>query len=149
MFSELLGENGTERKPERKAGLFESLIGDPTIIFQSLLDDPARYEDGVAELLQELIYRRKRIEDLTEEELELLNRAALEFTQGKPTKKELPLPAELMKKAPMSVRAALGDFEDDDEPDLEFREVGRPQAVAAPIVLPPTPPSFWWKQKGQ
>jgi len=69
----------------RDAGLFSAYLGRPEPLFQDLVHDPSRYEEGVDVLLQRLI-SGETVAQLKPEEVDLLNRATLEFLQ--PTPKE-------------------------------------------------------------
>src|SRR5262245_5310253 len=62
-----------------RQGLFASLLGDPAVLFDDLLKNPGKYEPGVEALLLQLIGGRRRLQDLSIEEQELLDRATLDW----------------------------------------------------------------------
>lgn len=139
---ELAGAVDTGTRPEPKQELFSALIGDARVLFQELLDDPSRFEEGVAELLQQLINSRRTFEEMTPEERDLLNRAAIDFATNKsaaPKKVETPSEGGGM---PAAARAAMSS--EDEEPELEWGESGRHVPLSA--ELPDSPPTFWWQK---
>jgi hypothetical protein len=62
-------------------GLFASLVGDPTVLFDDLLRSPEKYEPQVEGLLLELMTGRKRLQDLPTEDREVLDRATLDWNR--------------------------------------------------------------------
>ena len=140
---QLAGAQRTELVPQRNEGLFQQLIGEPLVLFQSLLDDPELYEPGVSELLQDLINKRRELAALSHEEQELLNRAAIDFaTDKRPTTRQPELPT--TPREPGRLPAAAHMAMSQEEPELEYREHGRPVKV---IDVPDSPPTFWWRKK--
>lgn len=121
---ELDGERETaEGKADRRRGLFESLIGDPRVLFYDLLDEPDSYESGTAELLQELI-NGKKIDELTPEQIALLDRAVLVHASTKIPRKSKPK-----------------------TPDSALRMVsGEDEEESGPTFVMPTGPTFWWRR---
>lgn len=70
-----------DRPPDvGRKGLFLELVGDPRILLQDLLDSPAKYEEGVSSLLQDLVSGRRKFESLLQSESEQLDRATIDFT---------------------------------------------------------------------
>ena len=118
-FSELVTESVPE-KPKRARGLFAELLGSSAeTLFGDLLDHPDKYEDGVAELVQQLISGAKKLEELSEQERDLLNRATLDFAHNPPRKQD----AEL-RVAP----APPSPYSDEQEIEMEM----------------PAADAFWW-----
>lgn len=118
------------------AGLFESLVGDPIVLFSGVLDNPDTYEDGVSELLQELVYKKRPVAELSLEERALLDRAAIDFASAKrprPPPRVKPRPSPVRSSLPAPARAACGEEGSNDD---------RP-----PIEIPDAPPTFWWRDK--
>jgi hypothetical protein len=146
-FSELVEEHAKERQSAstQSSSLFHGLIGNPAVLFEDLLADPSRYEDGVAELLQLVIGGVKKLEDLTPEEMQLLDRAAFEFAQA-PKKTPKPL-SPAPKEEPE-------EFEELYEKDAEVRyheSSAQPDftldyAFDGAAGTEDKPPSFWWKK---
>ncbi len=125
-LAELASEE-TPSPPAQPASLF-SMVGDPTVLFSDLIDDPGRYEDGVDTLLQQLMHKQKKLEDLNERERQLLNSAVVTFVQA-PRRAPTPVPT-VRKKAP-----------EPEEVDLD--EHGAPTPTEPDI---PEAPAFWWKR---
>lgn len=125
--------------PRGKVGLYEGLIGDARVLYQALQEDPERFEDGLEDLLHEILSSNKSTEDLDPEKKRALDRAVLDFAMGKtalgePRKK--PAPSGLSR-----AREATGPS----MPELEHHEGGRliPVERDAPIEIPDVP-TFWW-----
>ncbi len=136
---QLAGAQRTEPARQKSDGLFQQLIGEPLLLFQSLLDDPEMFETGVSELLQELISNHRQLSELDHEEQELLNRAAIDFATAKrPSPKPEPETTPTPRGLPAAARMAMS------EPELEYREHGRPVPV---IDVPKSAPTFWWRKK--
>jgi hypothetical protein len=115
-----------------RPGIYEALIDDPQVLFQAVLDSPSSYEDGVSELLQELMHRRTPVRDLGQEQQDLLNRAAIEFATGKSPAPPTPTP---------SPRKAA-------QPLREVELVHSDQGPHIPEVgLPDAPTTFWWRRR--
>lgn len=55
-------------------------------MFQDMLRDPAKYEDGVSDLLVELVSGQKKLPDLSPEETALLDRATIDLSRPSSTK---------------------------------------------------------------
>lgn len=129
------------REPDRPKtdGLFEQLIGEPLLLFQSLLDDPNAFEPGVSELLQDLINKHRELSNLNPEEHDLLNRAAIDFATTKRPTPRHPSPSPTPQRLPAAARMAVGE----EEPELEYREHSRPVRI---IEIPDEPPTFWWRK---
>lgn len=72
-------ESTSIERPKKRKGLFSELIGDPQIIFQDLLLNPNKYEEGVSELIQDLVSKRKTLERLDEREMQMLDRAVIDY----------------------------------------------------------------------
>ncbi len=113
------------------------MIGDPLVLFHSLLDRPETFEPGVSELLQGLVSGKRSLDDLSSNESELLNRAAIDFATAKRPK---PAPKPMApRRLPSAARMAAKQ-----EPEYEWRDHGRPVKV---IDVPEGPATFWWRKK--
>lgn len=85
-LSELLRPPVVSKSSSPPSGLFCSLVGVPEVMFDDLLRDPKKYEDGVAELLQEMIQGSKTIGSLSSSEMRLLDRATLDLNRSSSAK---------------------------------------------------------------
>jgi hypothetical protein len=105
------------------------------------LDSPETFEPGVSELLQDLISKQRELAELSRDEHELLNRAAIDFATAKrPQPKHEPPTPPTPKGLPSAARMAMSQA----EPEFEYRERGRPVKV---INVPDSAPTFWWRKK--
>lgn len=80
-LSELTSPPPASPAPSSVSGLFASLIGDPTVIFDDLLRNPEKYEPRVQGLLLDLMSGRRRLAELPTEEREILDRATLDWNR--------------------------------------------------------------------
>jgi len=120
---ELAGGTDTVEPLESRGDLFGSLIGDPRVLFQDVLDRPDDYEEGLAELLIELLDGKTKADELDPTRRDMLNRSVLDFAQP-PRPKEPPV---VRRQAPEALHMAEREYEDYYEPDL-----------------PSEPKPFWW-----
>jgi hypothetical protein len=140
-FRELVEQELTESpQPEANDGLFSQLVQDPAILYREYLDDPDRFEESAGLLLQQLYSGLKNLEELTPEEMKILDQATVEFAQylAKPK-----TPSESQRAA--QPRSAIPS---DDEPEIPWTDhVGGPSlpAMELPVSLPDAP-TFWWKK---
>jgi hypothetical protein len=126
---ELAGETESAPPDRQQKELFESLISDPLILFQAIIDDPDRYEDGVSDLLVEVINGRQSLDTLSRQDKDLLNRSVVDFATHThtPRRREMqPAP----RRVPPAVRAAM---QETPEEELE---------------IPTDVPTFWWSRAG-
>lgn len=65
-----------------------ALLGDPKVLMQDVLSDPDKYEEEVFSLTQDLASGRRAMSDLKEHEMQLLDRATIDFTQPRRIKQE-------------------------------------------------------------
>ena len=137
-FWELAGAQTTAPERQKNDGLFRQLIGEPLLLFQSLLDDPDRFETGVSELLQDLINKRKELAALSQEEQELLNRAAIDFATAKSPRPKAEPSRHQARELPAAARQAV------EQSEVEYREGG---GTGRTINVPKTAPTFWWRTK--
>ncbi len=93
---------------EGRKGLFLELVRDPQVLLQDLLDSPAKYEEGVSTLLQDLVSGRRKIESLSREESELLDRATIDFTRTVQRQEVVP---------PPEPKASTAEFYDEEGED--------------------------------
>jgi hypothetical protein len=130
---ELVTELVEPSKPERAKGLFESLIADPRVLFHGLLESPENYESGVSELLQNLVSGRQKRGELTPMELELLDRATVEFASAKrPKPHGGPPPLKQVETKKLTPP---------EEVELVYSEKGR---HTPDVEIPESPPTHWW-----
>lgn len=130
---------GSSTEPEgepspQSNGLFTALIRDPVVLYQEYLSHPDLIDEDVGLLLTQLVTRQKRLEDLTPEEMQKLDRATVDFAQGPPK------PKPSLPRATSTPRTSTVH----EEPDVEWHEGGMrlPEPVA-PIDIP-TVPTRWW-----
>jgi hypothetical protein len=114
-------------RPTGRAGLFESLLGSAAPILYDLLDHPDKYEPGVDRLVQQLTAGRPTTE-LDQDELELLDRAVLDFSRAPRT------PA-----VRASVTAISNRRTADELTDSERQVVNEPDDHDGPPTR-----AFWW-----
>lgn len=113
----------------RPTGLFEELLQSrPEAIYIDLLDHPEKFEDGVKELVEELVTKKR---ELSDRERDLLNRAVLDFL-AKPKEKVAPKPIP---------KKAVEKLEMDELLTEELAEID--DAPAAPTATGELP-AFWW-----
>src|SRR5215510_15870275 len=83
-FQELVEKDragmGSPALPPKRGGLFQALLGNPAILHAALLDRPDAYDPKLLPLLLQL-RTGKKLEELTPEEIALLDAATLEFVQ--------------------------------------------------------------------
>ena len=98
-FSALATANA---KPEdagsKRGGLFSALLKDPMVLLQDLLASPGKYQEGVFPLVQDLVSGRRKLEGLSKDETELLDRATIDFSRADQPKKVEPVPAPKVRK---------------------------------------------------
>lgn len=129
--SELVGRVAQGGSAPQPARLFETLVGDPNVLLQSLLRCPAKYESGVAELLQKLTSGSSKLSTLSGDELDLLDRAVIDFNRPDiPPKSRAVVP-------PKALRPLLEEPEQEEE-GYETHEDGDPQPKTAEL------PPYWW-----
>jgi hypothetical protein len=80
-FSELVEAPPPEVRP-KPSGLFEGLLGDPAALLEDVQRNPAKYEEGVSELLSSITQGLKPLADLNVAERGLLDRATLDYAQA-------------------------------------------------------------------
>ena len=150
-FSEIVAEDGTPKETARghtQKGLFEAYLGDPRVLYYELIEDPSRFEDGVSDLVQQLVGGMKQLEQLSPAEKRLLDRATLSWAEPRhrPSGDSLtrssstPLP---VKEPPATYAEAL----EDPDIELEYREHGAPVPILdADLgdISAEAPPTFWW-----
>lgn len=85
----------SEKQPPaaaKRGGLFLGLLKDPHALLQDLLESPNKYEEGVSTLLQDLVAGRRRLDELTDQEMLLLDRATVDFAQPARHNRVIPPP---------------------------------------------------------
>jgi hypothetical protein len=124
-FSELIGEPVKADSP-KKNGLFSALLGNPAVLLHDCLDSPAKYQDDVLPLVQDLVSGNKKIDDLTAEEMLLLDQATIDYNQTKAP------PAPPQPPSEGTVKTAEADLMYDDSAAAD-----QPAALA-------DAPAYWW-----
>ena len=80
------------------SGLFKALVGDPNIMMSDYLENPAKYEEGVYDLLLDLTAGHRSLQELKPEEQEILDRAVIDFNS--PNRRPVPPPPPPPKESP-------------------------------------------------
>lgn len=112
--------------------LYEALVSNPLVLYHSYLDDPESFEEGTAELIQELMTGRRSYDNLNAEELSLLDRAAVQMAHARtPREKERARAMPEREGSSLAIRAAQGELDSDGD-DFEI-----------PDIVPTT---RWWNQ---
>lgn len=104
----------------------------------SVLDNPDVYEEGVAELLQEMVYKGRGLDELTEQERGLLDRAALDLASDKRPRPPAPKPhppRHQTRQQPKALQAAKGELP------------SQASSSSGPLEIPKSPPTFWWRDR--
>lgn len=116
--------------------MFESMIGDPRVLYYALLDKPDAFEEGLSDVVQKLVAGTKKFDSLTREELAMLDRAVFDFVEDKRPRapKE-----EGVKPDERSILARHFDEEEDEE------EEGEAGGLSLHIETPDVP-TFWWRK---
>lgn len=121
----------------RPTGLFEELLQSrPEAIYIDLLDHPEKFEDGVKELVEELVARPRALSD---KERDLMNRAVLDFV-AKPKDKPR-APAKKPEVSRLGMDETLGD---EDLATLLAGDAGDDDAPIAASSSNGEPAPFWW-----
>jgi hypothetical protein len=110
----------------KREGLFSALLGDPEILLHDLLSDPSKYEEGVSNLVQDLASGQRSINDLEPHEMELLDRATIDFSQPRRSRQE-PKPA-----PPPAPKIEPPEFD-------ELVEIGEPMKLPPKLAN-----AYWW-----
>lgn len=129
----------TEQSPPTSTGLFLSLLRDPAVLYRDYLDHPEKYDEQTAQLLMELISRTKTLETLTPEDMELLNKATMNFAQ--PTR---PLPKKQSNERYSASVQQTSSESKEEEDEVEWHG---PNMRLPPMEIPvdiPTVPTKWW-----
>jgi len=121
-FTALVSMSDLPQKGPQRDGLFGALLRDPRVLLQDLLANPEKYEDGVASLVQELAAGSRKLDDLAPAEVELLDRATVDFNQPTRRREVSPDPTPVQRTT---------------EPDVEYTA---PKAAPSLNGLEP----YWW-----
>lgn len=132
----------------RGSGLFETLLGDPRALYQEVLEDPNRFEEGVIELSQQLVSGATSLDALTSMEKDLLDRAVLDWSRPRHSSPgPSAQPSSTSSGVPEEVELSYAEAMDDPDVELEYREHGPPVPLSlTPDLLTEAPPTFWWRQ---
>jgi hypothetical protein len=104
-------ESQVHHEPQR-SGLFSTLLGDPVVLYQAHLEHPELFNPETSQLLTDLLTLRKSVPSLTQPEMDLLDRATVDFAQHRPVRK-----SKRPKAPPVTPHI---EEEDDEEPELEW-----------------------------
>lgn len=122
-----------DEQPPKPRGLFWDLLGgDHHALGEDILEHPDRYDDRLVTLMRELAEGRRKLEELTSDEQNLLNRGTLDFAQLRPDKSQTP-------KAPPPPKRT--------KPSDETRVVEPPPMAEPGVDVPETPGGmrpYWW-----
>ena len=148
-FSEIVAEDATpkESPSRRKTGLFEAYLGDPRALYYELIEDPSRFEDGVMDLVQQLLAGSKRLESLSPEETNLLDRATLSWAEPRhrTTSGETPGGTSSTISPSREPPATYGEALEDPDIELEYREDGKHAPILDADLTGQSLPDFWWQ----
>jgi hypothetical protein len=122
-FSDVLAQGEVSGTGKKQEGLFTALVGDPKVIMADLLSHPSKYEEGVYDLLLELVAGRRSLQQLNENEQQLLDRAVVDFNSTE----HAPAPPQPPKEA---AKPELGE-----EREIEYHE---------PVATSVTEVPYWW-----
>lgn len=106
-------------------------------MFEDLLSNPEKYDEQMAQLIQQLISGQKKLDELKRSELQLLDRATFEYSQA-----HIKKPESLVQKpvAPPQ-EASYG------EPTEEEQVYGDAGPIEQELVVPEQQmPTHWWKR---
>jgi hypothetical protein len=131
--------------------LFDALVGDPRVLYYELMEDPSRFEEEVATLVQQIVSGQKPYESLSSTEKTLLDRATLDWARTRHQKPKAPSPISSKSPAPTQPEAVQhltrAEAVSDPSVELEYREDGRHvplQTTPEPDI--PAAPTFWWRK---
>lgn len=117
--AELLETQAPASSSGKPTGLFEELLQSrPEVLYVDMTEHPEKYEDGVTDLVRELVSSRR---ELQPEERALLDRAVLDFMASPRPKAERPKKPEPRLTLPRADEAAPVVDAPDDLPDGEAR----------------------------
>ena len=136
-----------KKKPSQE--LFDAILGDPRVLYYELMEDPSRFEEGTAELIQQIVSGQKPYETLSAAEKNQLNLATLDWARSRHQKRESPTssgpPVQRSEAVKHLTRAeALAD----PSVELEYREDGQHMPVTSEAPSPDIPkaPTHWWRK---
>lgn len=135
---------------EKRDGLFTVLLGDPRVLYYELLEDPSRFEEGVSDLIQQLVSGARSLESLSTDEMQLLDRAVVDWTRPRHRTSASSQPSlESNVSQPAVEYLSREEAVADPEVDLEYREDGQHvpilEGTATPEIPTEAPSTFWWR----
>jgi hypothetical protein len=132
----------------RRSGLFETLLGDPRVLYQEVLEDPSRFEPEAMDLIQRLVAGAVSLDALTSTEREMLDRAVLDWSRPRHSSRgSSTSPSTISSDLPEEVERSYQEALEDPDVELEYREGGPPVPVSLAPEVPTDPvPTFWWRQ---
>ena len=143
----LAGESAKPKSP----GLFDALVGDPRVLYYELMEDPSRFEEETATLVQQMVSGQKQYENLSSAERTMLDRATLDWARSRHQKPTTP-PGSSKPRAPAQPEAVRhltrADAIADPSVELEYREDGQhvPIQHTSSALDIPKPPTNWWRK---
>lgn len=140
--------------PERKPplGLFDALVGDPRALYYELMEDPSRFEEEVATLVQQIVSGQRPYASLSSSERTTLDRATLDWARTR-HQKSTTSPTSSKQLAPVKSEAVeyltRAEILADPTIELEYSEDGQhvpliPGHEPAPDI--PKAPTHWWRK---
>ena len=136
-------------KKPRATGLFSALIGDVRILYQELLEDPGRFDERAAELLQNLSSGGQQLSTLTPEEMDVLDAATLDYARPRRSQPSSETKSKRLPEEPTAVKyLTRREALEDPSVPLVYNEGGgftplSEESSSLPIERPST---FWWKK---
>lgn len=134
-------ETKAQGSRRQRPGLFMELVRDPAVLYQEYLEDPEEFDPEVAQLLTDLVTRKRTLDALTAEEMRQLDQATVVMAQSSPKpSKDKSQSSESKTRSPIDLD---DDFGEEDE-EIEWNG-GDMSLSPLPDPIPmPTVPTMWW-----
>lgn len=130
---------GRVAQPERRPGLFETLLRDPRVLYHDYLDNPDEYNDEDVQMLTQLVNSRRRVGDLPADQQERLNELSILWAYRSPASK----PRSQPKPAARALETVVSDLVHEvpvwDQDKLKLAELRVPDEL-------PDVPDKWWEK---
>lgn len=126
-------------QPPQNDGLFNGIIGDPAVLYRAYLDRPEDFDEEQSNLILQLMSNQKKLDQLTDQERKVLDRATVNFAQHSPRSNVKPSP---------SPKSSFSPTPTTDPGRSSFswqKDEMRLPPLKDPIDIP-TIPSKWWDQ---
>jgi hypothetical protein len=128
-----------------RRGLFVSLVGDPTVMFDDLLRSPEKYEEGVSDLLLGMVTGRRSLKDLSPEEMEVLDRATVDLNRKTSSSKPDSSPEKSLATAPQQTSSEDSELQKEAAEAKEAKAEERAEAMPADLVPDEEMIPFWFR----